>query len=78
MTYYAKKSTHGLVELRQSRYKEQFDRGNEHPHDLCATAHSVKELREMVEKHNLGYVDWTAAASLEDKPEADEPAPFRP
>jgi len=40
-----------LFTLRQTRYREQLLRGEEHPHDVCAMARSIEELRAMCEKH---------------------------
>ena len=48
-----------LIELRQTRYRERFRLGNEHPHDVCAIARDEQQLRDMVERYNLGPVDWS-------------------
>jgi hypothetical protein len=41
----------GCYELRQERYRKYMDAGAEHPHDLCAIASSIGELKGMCEKH---------------------------
>ena len=40
-----------LYVLRQERYRKQLDAGKEHPHDVCAVARSLAELKAMCEKH---------------------------
>lgn len=40
-----------MLELRQTRFREQLNAGIEHPHDVCAVARSVEEMRGMVDKH---------------------------
>jgi hypothetical protein len=60
-TYYVE-HTANFVQLRQMRYKAQFDSGREHPHDVCAIARDVEELRGMVTRCKLtGTVDWCEA-----------------
>lgn len=56
-TYYLTK-TRGLVELRQQRFRKAFEKGHEHPHDVCAIASSKNEMRDMVIRNRLGPVEW--------------------
>jgi hypothetical protein len=56
-TDYLTRDTRGFVELRQTRYRAQYEAGNEHPHDVCAVARSKNEMRQMT----LGWkgsIDW--------------------
>lgn len=39
-----------LYEMRQVRYRDSLALGREHPHDLCAAARSIEEMRSMVDK----------------------------
>jgi len=39
--------------MRQTRFRHLRAQGKEHPHDVCAVARSVKELREMAATYNL-------------------------
>lgn len=62
--YYAYKTPTGLFELRQCRYKALFDpdEGGEHPHDVCAMAATLGQLKSIVERHFIGgqgAVDWS-------------------
>jgi hypothetical protein len=59
MGYYVTLGGNGLYELRQERF-----RGKDHPHDLCAVARSVEEMREMVAMHFTGPVDWSAVEEV--------------
>lgn len=55
-----------LVHLRQTRFKAQFDAGSEHPHDVCAVARNVEELRNMVTTCKLGgSIDWCLPAEAQ-------------
>lgn len=55
-TYYVKKAPRGLYELRQTRYI-----GQNHPHDVCALARDLTELRNMIRPHFPGdSIDWSA------------------
>jgi hypothetical protein len=47
-TMYVKHEQDGMWTVRQERYR---GRKKEHPHDVCATARSYDELREMCGKH---------------------------
>lgn len=40
-----------LLVLRQQRFRAQLADGQEHPHDICALAHSVAEMHSMLDKH---------------------------
>jgi len=40
-----------LLVLRQQRFRAQLADGREHPHDVCALAHSVAEMHSMTDKH---------------------------
>lgn len=50
-TMYVVKSARGMLELRQERFREQLKNGKEHPHDVCAIAHNVEEMRSMADEH---------------------------
>lgn len=50
-TMYARRSASGFVELRQTRYRAKLEAGKDHPHDVCALAASVEELRAMTAVH---------------------------
>jgi hypothetical protein len=57
-TYYLTRDAHGFVELRQTRYREQYQAGREHPHDVCAVARNKNEMRQMTISFE-GSIDWT-------------------
>ena len=44
---YARREPSGLVALRQTRHAAQLAVGKEHPHDVCAVARDLAELRAM-------------------------------
>ncbi len=47
--YYAiRDQKSGLIELRQKRFKPDFKRGREHPHDVIAIARDLPELESMI------------------------------
>jgi len=47
--YYAiRDQKSGLIELRQKRFKPEFKRGREHPHDVVAIARDLPELESMI------------------------------
>jgi hypothetical protein len=48
----------GFLVLRQERYKGALVLGHEHPHDVCAYARSVEEMRSMTDGHWTS-VDYT-------------------
>jgi hypothetical protein len=48
---YVRQEADGFWTLRQKRFKDKLTEGKEHPHDVCAVARSLGELREMCEKH---------------------------
>lgn len=50
-TMYVKQEDNGFVTLRQTRYADRLAKGKEHPHDVCAVARNVEELKNMCEKH---------------------------
>ena len=60
MKMYVIKSSTGLLELRQSRFA-----GQDHPHDICAVAHSVDEMRAMLATYSLWVndVDYSRVVS---------------
>ena len=63
-TVYYVEHTAGFVQLRQTRFKAEFSAGREHPHDVCAVARNVEELRGMVASCKLeGTIDWCETAS---------------
>lgn len=37
--------------LRQERFREEFEDGNEHPHDLMACGFTADAMRELIRKH---------------------------
>ena len=60
--YYLDTDATGFVELRQSRFKAQrASRGGKgHPHDVCAVARSIDEMRGMVTQClPAATVDWS-------------------
>jgi hypothetical protein len=44
---YAKKEKNGFWVLRQRRFQKALEEGKEHPHDVCAVARTLDELRGM-------------------------------
>lgn len=52
--YVAKRGS--LYELRQMRF---IDRNTEHPHDVCAIAHTVEEMHSMVDKYWPAEIDYS-------------------
>lgn len=56
---YVHRTAQGFVELRQTRYRDRLAAGKEHPHDVCAVARDIGELRSMCEKH-WPDTDWSA------------------
>lgn len=48
-----------LYELRQKRFRAKYLAGVEHPHDVCAVARSVEEMRSMIAGHFDG-ADFSA------------------
>ena len=64
-TIYYVEHAGSFVHLRQTRLKAQFDAGREHPHDVCAVARNVDELRGMVTSCKLtGTIDWCEAPAV--------------
>lgn len=59
---YVKKEGDFFV-LRQERYREQLERGVEHPHDQCVIACSVAQMHEMADKH-WPDADYSRVADL--------------
>jgi len=51
--YYLKRGKFGLWDLRQTRYKSQFDAGNEHSHDLCAVGFQAKAMRDLINMYKF-------------------------
>lgn len=51
---------HGSFVLRQERYRAQLAAGDEHPHDICAFASSVKQMHSMVDHLWPGQIDYSA------------------
>lgn len=54
---------HGSFVLRQERFRAQLAAGNEHPHDICAFASSVKQMHSMVDHLWPDQVDYSAVES---------------
>lgn len=52
-TYYLVKVGRDLYDMRQTRYKKQFDAGKEHPHDLCAAHFTAAGIRELIRLYNF-------------------------
>jgi hypothetical protein len=50
-TYWVEKIADNRYCLRQSRFKEQYLSGNEHPHDLMAQCFDKKGMLEIIEKY---------------------------
>ncbi len=48
-----------LYYLRQTRFKQLLERGQEHPHDVCVVATSVVQMHEMADKH-WPSIDYSA------------------
>lgn len=61
-TMYARREGARHFTLRQTRYRALLEFGNEHPHDVCAVACSLDQLRAMCEKHwpDASYVQAEA------------------
>jgi len=58
-TYYLRRdAVSGMLELRQTRFREQLKAGTSHPHDICAYARNKAEMEHMVALYKLGSVDW--------------------
>lgn len=55
---------HGFYVLRQTRFRAQLQAGDEHPHDVCAYARSIEEMRSMIDTHfpNTDYSAVTVGA----------------
>lgn len=47
----------GIFELRQTRFKEQYVSGHEHPWDVCAVATRLSQLKSMAAKHLKGTIE---------------------
>ena len=54
----------GMIELRQERFRvSHFERGVDHPHDVCAVARSNEEMQEMIISCKMmGAVDYSRTA----------------
>lgn len=57
-TYYVVPADGHGYELRQTRFKDLFAVGHDHPHDVCAVSTTLDQMREMV-KLLEGTVDWS-------------------
>ena len=55
--YYVSKSSEGFYELKQTRFKHL----RSHPHDVCAVAWTIDDLKAMADKYLVGAVDWTVS-----------------
>lgn len=51
-TYYLVKRD-PVFDMRQERYREHFEAGREHPHDLCAVGLTAAQMRELVQHHGF-------------------------
>jgi len=49
-TYYVIQTGPDSFDLRQTRYRAQFESGKEHPHDLMAVSFTASGMREILEK----------------------------
>lgn len=49
----------GMLVLRQTRFAERLANGMEHPHDSCAFAHSLEQMREMVDHLYPDDIDYS-------------------
>lgn len=52
-TYYAVKTGPDRYDMRQERFRKKFDRGIDHPHDVCATGFTAQGLRDVCEKYKF-------------------------
>lgn len=59
-TYYLTRCKQGFVELRQTRFKEIYCQGGEHPHDISAVARSKAEMRQMLTGWDHASIDWAS------------------
>lgn len=53
----------GYVTLRQMRYRQRLLDGSEHPHDVCAMARTLDELKAMCEQR-WPNVDYTSIKEI--------------
>lgn len=53
----------GMFVLRQERFAEMHAKGVDHPHDVCAYARSVEQMREMCDSHWPGDIDYSRVES---------------
>jgi hypothetical protein len=66
--YYVVKVGEDRYDLRQSRYRAQFEAGGNHPHDLMAVAFTAQGIRDLFDKGIFeGTVDVTALPPVEPK-----------
>lgn len=49
-TYYVIQTGPDSFDLRQTRYRKQFENGKEHPHDLMAVSFTASGMCEILEK----------------------------
>ena len=49
----------GMLVLRQTRFAEKLANGIDHPHDICAIAHNVEEMRGMVDHLYPDEIDYS-------------------
>lgn len=61
-----------MLELRQTRFREQLNAGVEHPHDLCAVARSVDEMHSIADKRWLD-IDYSAVENPDVYRQAETP-----
>ena len=54
--YYVTKSGEQF-ELRQTRFEDEFKKGKEHPHDLCAAGFTKKGMIQVIASYFQGKVD---------------------
>ena len=52
-TYYIEASPAfpGRFNMRQERYRVEYEQGNEHPHDLMAVGFTALDMRKMIAEH---------------------------
>lgn len=51
LLYCVKSKSGKAYELRQKRFKKQYESGIEHPWDICAIAISLEQMHEMADKY---------------------------
>lgn len=74
--YYVVKVGDDRFDLRQVRYRAQFEGGKEHPHDLMAVGFTAQGMREVLDKMIKGPTDVTALPPVEPEVKPLPPGAF--